>query len=433
MRIEIYFSDEWKEGLDCMDERIHVCYAVSDPQGSYSKFAGTSICSLLEHTDSKVTLHLLYDDTLSEENRKRFLTLTAAYGQEIRFYNAPKLAEDTWEKAEEIFAEAMSSRRYTPANMYRLLLPEVLPAEIDKVIYLDGDTVFNMDVSELWSETVNSGLGAVSDQELLAHYGKQAGEDKNVSYLYETGHVGLAGVFNAGVLVFRLDLMRERENLLLEGVRFLADHAGQYKYYDNDILIQFFAETYTHLPWYCNIRLNWDMEFGPDTLVPGIYHFLGRNYSLEGRDSRHRLFLEYFRKTPWFDRKILLRACQMAQGFAVSLAQERLRAVRSIYQLCSRKQRVFVGLAADEARLREDFELNAEEPFLALAPGDQLRLPWPVETHVYVFFWSDYQGIKNLMEQAGYLEYEHFVDGTKLMPEQTGDLLVNDLTWIWNL
>ena len=35
------------------------------------------------------------------------------------------------------------------------------------------------------------------------------------------------------------------------------------------------------------------------------------------------------------------------------------------------------------------------------------------------------------MEKAGYREYKHFADGTRLMPEQTDDLLTNDLTWLW--
>ncbi len=41
--------------------------------------------------------------------------------------------------------------RYSKAAYFRLLLPEILPSEIKKVIYLDADVVVLKDLSELWS------------------------------------------------------------------------------------------------------------------------------------------------------------------------------------------------------------------------------------------------------------------------------------------
>ena len=414
------------------EERIHVCYALSDPYGTYAKFPGTSLCSLFENTASPVSAHILHDDTLTPENRERFLRLGEQYGQEILFYHVTELAKETWESAMALFPEGLSSRRYTSANMYRLLLPALLPPEVDKAIYLDGDTVVHMDVAELWGESIDSGLAAVSDLELLHHYGKEGRESKEASYLYREGNARLETVFNAGVLVFRLDRLRKGDNLLLSGVRFLSEHRDC-KYYDNDILISFFGESYTHLPWYCNIRLNWDMEYGSPALTKGIYHYLGRNYRMDGQDPRHALFLSYYRKSPWCDERTLVKACRLAQDIAVAKTRERLREVQRIYRLCFRKQRVFVGLAEDEARLRRDFFLHSGEYYLPLAPGDTLRLPYSVDTHVYLFFWTDYGAIRALMEKAGYEEYVHFADGRKLMPEQTEDLLTGELDWLWNL
>lgn len=52
---------------------IHVCYALYDKNGKYSKLTGTSICSLFENTKAWVTIHLLHDHTLTEENRAKFI------------------------------------------------------------------------------------------------------------------------------------------------------------------------------------------------------------------------------------------------------------------------------------------------------------------------------------------------------------------------
>ena len=55
------------------DGMIHICYAIYDKTGGFSKFAGTSICSLFENTKSWVTVHLLHDNTLTMENKARFI------------------------------------------------------------------------------------------------------------------------------------------------------------------------------------------------------------------------------------------------------------------------------------------------------------------------------------------------------------------------
>ena len=62
---------------------IHVCYALFDRDGTYSKFIGTSILSMFENTQEKVTIHLIHDSTLTDENRKKFMRLVLDYDQDI--------------------------------------------------------------------------------------------------------------------------------------------------------------------------------------------------------------------------------------------------------------------------------------------------------------------------------------------------------------
>ncbi len=50
---------------------IHVCYAMRDESGKYSKFVGTSMLSMFENTREKITVHLIHDSTLSHESRKK--------------------------------------------------------------------------------------------------------------------------------------------------------------------------------------------------------------------------------------------------------------------------------------------------------------------------------------------------------------------------
>ena len=71
------------------------------------------------------------------------------------------------------------------------------------------------------------------------------------------GFTDVHGIFNAGVLLLNLEILRRGENLLLEGLKFLRDHGGQWDFFDNDILIGFFAKRYIHLPYRFHLRLGW--------------------------------------------------------------------------------------------------------------------------------------------------------------------------------
>ncbi len=56
---------------------IHVCFGLYDPYGTYSKYLGVAICSLfVKAGDEPVTVHIIHDSTLSEENKEKFQHLS---------------------------------------------------------------------------------------------------------------------------------------------------------------------------------------------------------------------------------------------------------------------------------------------------------------------------------------------------------------------
>ena len=73
-----------------LGERIHVALAVHDPSGTYSQHAGVTMTSIFENTSSPVTIHLLHDDTLTQENREKFIKTAQKYSQEIEFIDISK-------------------------------------------------------------------------------------------------------------------------------------------------------------------------------------------------------------------------------------------------------------------------------------------------------------------------------------------------------
>ena len=183
---------------------IHVCYSLRDESGKYSKFVATSIQSLLENTKKEVSIHLLHDSTLSEETQQKFKKLVYAREQEIFFYNVEEIVPERLREIDDS-VEFFDNSRNRIAPFYRLLIPQVLSEEIPKVIYLDGDTLVNLDINELWTiDLENNPIGAT--QEILA--AKDAKNYLKKQPPVKSGIVDRDDYFNSGVLVLNVNWLR---------------------------------------------------------------------------------------------------------------------------------------------------------------------------------------------------------------------------------
>lgn len=213
---------------------IDILYALKDRNGNYSKLVGTSICSLLENTNSRIRIHVFHDGSVCGKNRECLEQLVEVYQQRIKFYNVRELLVDVWEEAERILPKAISDSRFTEATLYRLLAPQIL-SNIERLIYLDADTVVNIDIIKLWQERIGpSGLAAVREADVIKHFElkrldspfQQTVEDMSA------GGVNIDNCFNAGVLLMNLHILRKRGNLLLDGFRMLTGISDETNFYD---------------------------------------------------------------------------------------------------------------------------------------------------------------------------------------------------------
>ncbi len=102
--------------------------------------------SILEHTDSRICFHILHDETVSEENKRKLKQVAHQKGDIIQFHFI-----DT-----SIFDDVKDRlHRFTVGTMFRLMLPEILP-NLNKIIYLDADLLVNRDVKGLWDIDVSN-------------------------------------------------------------------------------------------------------------------------------------------------------------------------------------------------------------------------------------------------------------------------------------
>lgn len=109
------------------------------------------------------------------------------------------------------------------ATYYRLLMAELLPSDLDKIIYLDCDIIINGSLEELWNINIEGYAIAAS---------------KQIGYGFEAERLGYPinyGYFNAGVNVVNLKYWRDfnvKDSLL----QYIERHFESIKYHDQDTL-----------------------------------------------------------------------------------------------------------------------------------------------------------------------------------------------------
>ena len=185
---------------------IHICYGLRDESGNYSKYAGTSIQSLLDNTREEITIHILHDSTLSQDNRRKLTIIAYQHNQSIQFHNVEELAP---EKLEFIQQKLPRLKNYwgTVASFYRALIPDFI--DTDRVIYLDADVIVNLDIKEFWNVNLEDKPIAATPE---MSSGRKSQPEEEVRVRFAPCLVNLVqprDYFNAGVLLMDLNQVRK--------------------------------------------------------------------------------------------------------------------------------------------------------------------------------------------------------------------------------
>lgn len=262
---------------------IHVAFALHDYLGSYSMYTGTAMASLFENTREPVTVHLLHNDTLSPQNRERFIQLCASYGQNICFYRVS--AEQDFDIA------AIEKRDYCEGIMFRLYLPRLLPAAVEKIIYLDSDLLINLDIRELWELPLQGrSLAAVKDP----HAPFASWFD---DYIREVLKLDPDLYFNSGVLIMDIARIRNSHELVGE-CRELFQKITTF-FPDQDLLNVVFQEDVQ----YMDRKYNWFLIRNHNQPIgEKIYHYNAAVFNFPNQLLNFTgLYFDYWDKTPWRD------------------------------------------------------------------------------------------------------------------------------------
>jgi lipopolysaccharide biosynthesis glycosyltransferase len=179
----------------------------------YAQHCGVMLSSLfVNNPDVSLSVYVI-NDGLSTAARARLDSVARQFQQQLRFESI-----DTT-----LLGNARISAHLSLATYFRLLIPRVLPPDVEKVLFLDSDLIVRSSIVELYDTAFEEHtLAAVenpfstSDAERLA---------------LPTG----AAYFNAGVLLINLRAWRD-EGTCEKAIEYINAQADVLRFHDQDAL-----------------------------------------------------------------------------------------------------------------------------------------------------------------------------------------------------
>jgi lipopolysaccharide biosynthesis glycosyltransferase len=276
---------------------------------NYAQHAAVAICSVLENNTSQKKYHFyLFSPDLSKENHARLTRLIKSYEQKISFLEIKSSDFDEFnsivQKKYQHHYKNIESLRQKPnitALFFKILFQDNLPADVDKILYLDSDVVALSDIGELFEKNLQDYIvGAVCEKISLNHL-KEIGFQRNDSY------------FNSGILLLDISKWKKLSigNVLINEAK--SDN-HLYSLHDQDVLNVHFKDNFLRLelkfnqmvylfnspPILSKIKLRYRKIQGLAT--EGILHYTGvKPWRYECLHPYKYFYFKYLEKTEFSD------------------------------------------------------------------------------------------------------------------------------------
>lgn len=279
------------------DNNIYITMATDN---NYTYPTIVAITSILKNKnpETKINFYVMLSGDFDQSSKDKIDSLKQKYDGCSIYFVDMRNADDKLKKL-------YTSKHITTASYYRLLLPDLLQ-NLDKVLYMDVDTITQHDLSNLFNINIDDYYFAgVTDMDVCCVCGPLKVKDKKIKDMFvETfgDEKNLESTYvNAGILLFNLRKMRE-DKLTEKLIKFaslynLPQHdqdalnyvchdkiktidkifncmPGQINNLENQIIIHYASEK----PWnnqnlkYANIWWNYAKETGLEKEIKEKFH-----------------------------------------------------------------------------------------------------------------------------------------------------------------
>jgi len=239
---------------------MHIAFTSDN---NYLRYLGVTMCSVCENNpQEQIRFHVVLSGEVQDEGRQYLEGIAAKYGAQLSFYPIHNDLLDILPAG-----KAGQPMHISTAAYYRLFLASILPADVDKVIYLDCDLLVIGSLRPMWdTDMTDCPIAAVTDMDAasLERY-------RRLRYPMKYGY------FNSGVLLINLKYWRDND-CQKQFEQFINDHLDRIVYHDQDVLNFVFRDSKKELPirfnlqeggLYTRVNLSWEYD---DQLEDAIKH-----------------------------------------------------------------------------------------------------------------------------------------------------------------
>lgn len=282
-----------------MNDYINIVFASDN---NYAQHSCVTMVSLLQNSDAKERIRFyILSDNISANNKLKISKTVSKLGAAIIFIDVD----------DKLLGNVYVSGHISKAAYFRLMISELLPKEIHKVIYLDVDLLVYGDIEELWNfDMQDMPVAAVADYGVISSSRLQTQKYSVIGL-----RVG-EDYFNSGVLVIDLRQWREKKY-----GKMVADLVGkqQFPHHDQDALNKVFMNEWLKLPLTWNVippvfnlflKILLNSKLRKAAIVakrnPAILHFAGRYkpWEFEKKEGFNDRYYDYLLLTKFAKEKM---------------------------------------------------------------------------------------------------------------------------------
>jgi lipopolysaccharide biosynthesis glycosyltransferase len=300
--------------LDC-EPILVVCAA----DNNYAMQLAVTMRSALENLKGKrKIIFFIIDGGITDLNKQKILKSLILEKCAVEFVS---ISDSLLKDIEEVHKPMKSMDRKTKADyvsiasFYRLLIPELLPNEFEKAIYLDCDLVVNGDLENLWQIDLKENYVLAAQDTWIPYISSSTGK---LNY-QELGIASDSKYFNAGVLVINLKKWRN-DKISTTAMKYFKQNLEHIGWYDQGLLNALLVNQWGQLDpkWNFNATSFYDYSSGDyfswedserlfpedvyNNLVcnPCIVHFVSEKKPWTSRHTpRKEDFFQYVDMTAW--------------------------------------------------------------------------------------------------------------------------------------
>lgn len=314
---------------------MHVLYITDLNYLAPTMVSMTSVCE--SNKEEALVFHVLYDATQSESELQKLVEVSEKYGKQCVLHG---FDFSSFESSLPFGKSDMPSH-CSIATYYRLFISDILPSDIDRILYLDGDVIVRGSISDLFK----------SSTDYVAVEGVIDNWEGDISKFNRLRYNPSFRYINAGVLLIHLDYWRN-EHILEHFLNYISSNPERILHHDQDVINACLYDKKKVLPFRYNVQdgflfsspnflyYDCDLDFYNDIRKPVIIHYCSSSKPWQ-RGCKHPYTQEYLK---------FMKLCNLSYGdfpMRVMSIRERIRSLL-----------VLLGVVRENALFVENLELR---------------------------------------------------------------------------